>query len=45
MQPIREKFESEGTTVLGGTPDDMLKTINADIARWKNLVKAANLKF
>jgi hypothetical protein len=22
-----------------------MKTINADIARWKNLVKAANLKF
>jgi len=45
MQPIRERFESEGTTVLGGTPDDMLKTINADIARWRNLVKVANLKF
>jgi tripartite-type tricarboxylate transporter receptor subunit TctC len=42
---VREKFESEGTTVLGGSPEDMLKVIHADIAQWKNLVKVANLKF
>lgn len=45
MPAIREKFESEGTTVLGGSPEDMLRVIHSDIARWKNLVKAANLKF
>ncbi len=45
MPAIREKFESEGTTVLGGSPDDMMKLIGEDIERWTTLVKAANLSF
>jgi tripartite-type tricarboxylate transporter receptor subunit TctC len=45
MPAIRDKFESEGTTVLGGSPEDMSKLIREDIERWTTLVKAANLSF
>ena len=41
---VTEKFEAEGTTAVGGTPEDMMQTIRADITRWKNIAEKAQVK-
>ena len=41
---ISEKFRLEGTTIVGGTPEQMMQTVRSDIERWRNLVKVANIK-
>ncbi|HYF17873.1 MAG TPA: tripartite tricarboxylate transporter substrate binding protein [Ramlibacter sp.] len=41
---VQEKFRSEGTTALGGTPDQMMQAVREDIARWKKVVQMANIK-
>lgn len=43
-ESIAEKFRAEGTTIVGGTPEQMMQVVRSDIERWKNLVKVANIK-
>jgi hypothetical protein len=33
-----------GLDVIGGSPDDLRKTIASDIAKWKKVVKVANIQ-
>jgi tripartite-type tricarboxylate transporter receptor subunit TctC len=42
---VTDRFSSEGTTSVGGTPDHLLQTIVSDIDRWKRVIKEANIKF
>jgi tripartite-type tricarboxylate transporter receptor subunit TctC len=37
-------FRSQGTTVLGGTPADFVKRIDADYKRWGDVIRAAGIK-
>jgi tripartite-type tricarboxylate transporter receptor subunit TctC len=41
---VAEKFQAEGTTAVGGTPDQMMQIVRSDIQRWKNVVQKANIK-
>jgi tripartite-type tricarboxylate transporter receptor subunit TctC len=43
-ESIAEKFRTEGTTIVGGTPEQMMQVVRSDIERWRNLVKVANIK-
>jgi tripartite-type tricarboxylate transporter receptor subunit TctC len=43
-ESISEKFRAEGTTMVGGTPEQMMQVVRSDIERWRNLVKVANIK-
>lgn len=44
LKQVQEKFDAEGTAGIGGTPEQMLATVRADIERWRKLVLAANIK-
>ena len=45
QQPdVKEKMTATGLDVIGGSPDDLRKTIAADIAKWKKVVKTANIQ-
>ena len=45
MEPsVFDRLASEGTFVVGGSPQDMMKHVVADIERWKNIVKNAGIK-
>ncbi|MET0918270.1 MAG: tripartite tricarboxylate transporter substrate binding protein [Burkholderiales bacterium] len=44
QKALAEKFEAEGTTVVGGTPEQMMQIVRADIERWKNLVTQAKVR-
>ncbi len=39
-----QRLEAEGTTIVGGSPDDMLRLIRADIDRWKALAQRTKLR-
>ena len=41
---VAEKFRAEGTTAVGGSPEQMLQIVRADILRWKKVVDKANIK-
>ncbi len=41
---VQEKFSTEGTTPVGGTPEQMLQIVRDDIVRWKRVVEAGNIK-
>ncbi|HUP98264.1 MAG TPA: tripartite tricarboxylate transporter substrate binding protein [Usitatibacter sp.] len=41
---VMEKFEAEGTTAVGGTPEQMAQIVRADIQRWKNVADKAKVK-
>ena len=41
---VAERFETEGSAVIGGSPEEMLATIKADIERWKSIVEKAKVK-
>jgi tripartite-type tricarboxylate transporter receptor subunit TctC len=42
---VSERFDSEGTTAVGGTPEDLMRTIVSDIDRWKKIIEVAQVKF
>jgi tripartite-type tricarboxylate transporter receptor subunit TctC len=45
QQPdVKEKMTTTGLDVVGGTPEGLRKTIASDIARWKKVVKTANIQ-
>ncbi len=41
---VAEKFEAEGTTAVGGSPEDMMKTVREDVERWKRVAEKAKVK-
>lgn len=45
QQPdVKEKMTATGLDIVGGTPEDLRKIIASDIARWKQVVKIANIQ-
>jgi tripartite-type tricarboxylate transporter receptor subunit TctC len=44
QRAVADRFESEGSTVVGGTPEQMLQVVRGDIERWKQLARKANLR-
>jgi len=42
---VSERFDAEGTTAVGGTPEDLMRTIVSDIDRWKKIIEVAQVKF
>ena len=41
---VTEKFEAEGTTAVGGSPEDMMRIVRADVERWRNVAEKAQVK-
>jgi tripartite-type tricarboxylate transporter receptor subunit TctC len=41
---VAEKFEAEGTTAVGGSPEEMMQIVRADVARWKSIAEKAQVK-
>lgn len=41
---VVEKFEAEGTTAVGGTPEEMMETVRSDIQRWRRIAEVAKVK-
>lgn len=41
---VAEKFKAEGTTAVGGTPEQMMEVVRSDIARWKKVAEMAKVK-
>ena len=44
LKAVTDKFEAEGTTAVGGTPEEMMQTVRADVTRWKNIAEKAKVK-
>lgn len=44
-ESVSERFDAEGTTAVGGTPEDLMQTITSDIDRWKKIIEVAQVKF
>ena len=38
------KFEGDGTKLVGGSPEQMMETIRADVIRWKRVATTVNIK-
>jgi tripartite-type tricarboxylate transporter receptor subunit TctC len=41
---VADKFHAEGTTAVGGSPEDMMQIVRADVQRWKNIAEKAKVK-
>lgn len=41
---VTDKFEAEGTTAVGGTPEQMMQVVRSDIERWKSVAEKAKVK-
>jgi tripartite-type tricarboxylate transporter receptor subunit TctC len=41
---VADKFEAEGTTAVGGTPEQMMQVVRSDIERWKSVAEKAKVK-
>ena len=41
---VADKFEAEGTTAVGGSPEDMMQVVRADVARWKRVAEMAKVR-
>jgi tripartite-type tricarboxylate transporter receptor subunit TctC len=41
---IRDKLLAQGSEGVGGTPEELGKTVNTELVRWSKLVKEANIK-
>ena len=41
---VTAKFEAEGTTAVGGSPEDMMRTVREDVERWKRVAEKAQVK-
>jgi tripartite-type tricarboxylate transporter receptor subunit TctC len=41
---VAEKFEAEGSSAVGGTPEQMMAIIKSDIDRWKDVAQKAQVK-
>jgi tripartite-type tricarboxylate transporter receptor subunit TctC len=41
---VTDKFEAEGTTAVGGTPEEMMRTVREDVERWRRVAEKAKVK-
>ena len=41
---VTDKFEAEGTTAVGGSPEEMMQVVRADVIRWRNIAEKAKVK-
>ena len=41
---VTDRFEAEGTTAVGGTPEQMMEIVRSDIVRWKRVAETAKVK-
>jgi tripartite-type tricarboxylate transporter receptor subunit TctC len=41
---VRENLQKQGLNPTPGTPEELAKTIDVDLARWTRIVRAANIK-
>lgn len=41
---VTDKFTAEGTTAVGGTPEQMMQIVRSDIERWKTVAEKAKVK-
>jgi tripartite-type tricarboxylate transporter receptor subunit TctC len=44
QRAVVDRFKADGTTAVGGSPEQMMQIVRADIARWKKVVEKANVK-
>ena len=44
MPDVRERLDTLGAEPMGGTPTDVAALIRTDLAKWAEVVKAANIK-
>ena len=44
IRDVREKLTSEGSEIVGNTPQEFTTFLKHDIARWAQLIKAAGIK-
>ncbi|MEK6593504.1 MAG: tripartite tricarboxylate transporter substrate binding protein [Pseudomonadota bacterium] len=44
MPDVRERFEAQHAEIVGGAPDAMTKFVANEIAQWKVVAKAGNIK-
>jgi tripartite-type tricarboxylate transporter receptor subunit TctC len=42
--PMKTRLDSEGSQGVGGAPEELMKTIVADLAQWKAVVQRADIK-
>ena len=41
---VKQRIEADGSSVLGGTPEALSRTIVAEIAKWSSVIKRAGIK-
>jgi tripartite-type tricarboxylate transporter receptor subunit TctC len=41
---VTEKFDAEGTTAVGGTPEDMMRIVREDVERWRRVAAEAKVQ-
>lgn len=41
---VKARYETEGATMLGGTPETLAKQLAVDLEKWKRVVKEAGIK-
>jgi tripartite-type tricarboxylate transporter receptor subunit TctC len=41
---VTDRFEAEGTTAVGGTPEQMMEIVRSDIVRWRRVAETAKVK-
>ena len=44
LPDVREKFNNEGITLGGGTPEEFGKRINGDIDKWSKIIRSQGIK-
>lgn len=44
LQEMRERLASDSMEVAGGAPERVFEILRSDVAKWKKVVKAANIK-
>ena len=44
MPDVKERMTASGLDIVGGTPAHLQKVLEADVVKWKQVVKAANIK-
>jgi len=44
LQEMRDRLVSDSMEVVGGAPDRVFEILKSDVAKWKRVVKAANIR-
>lgn len=45
LPDVKDKLTAQGVEAIGSTPDEFRKFLQAEIARWEKVIRAAKLKF